>query len=150
MLLLCTHVWETLQGGVQHLMSRIMWLSKVTFCLLFFTLTEWSFICLRSPVKQYMCFLEVDCYFRIRTRPFRISVWIKRTKRTNQKDVSYTHTHTLCSMHIIIYSSEFSCITYDVINHVSFKFTTLKPRPTKYLSSSNLSTQTCTKTLSGS
>lgn len=100
-------------------MSRILWLSEVTwrfaFCSLFFTLTEWSFICLRSPVKQYMCFLEVDWYCRI--RPFRISVWIKRTKRTNQKVVSHTHTLTLSSMHFIFYSSEFPCITYDVINH---------------------------------
>ncbi len=70
---------------------RVTW--GFAFCPLFFTLTECSFICLRSPVKQYMCFLEVDWRFRIRTRLFRISVWIKRTKRSNQKDVSHTHIH---------------------------------------------------------
>ncbi len=81
MLWLCTIVWTTpgwcYESYTVYSFPMVTW--RFAFCLLSFTLTDWSFICLRFPVKQYMCFLEVDWRFRIRTRL--------------KKDVSHTHVH---------------------------------------------------------
>lgn len=92
-------------------------------------------LCDCALVWSTTCLLRVDWHSKIRSGP----LWIHLGQNTQKMNVS--HAHRL----------KFTCVfTHEIINHVSFEITLLKPCPTKYLSSSNLSAQTVTKPHSGS